>query len=310
MRAVRHTASGIEVLDVPDPDAPGIRVAVRSSGICGSDLHMLAWGPMPQVLGHEVGGRLDDGTPVAVWPSRPCGHCDRCRAGEVAQCRTGMASVYGVSSDGGMADAMVVDERNVIPLPPGVDPADAALVEPLACSVHALRRARVTSSDRVAVVGAGAIGLGAAAVARWLGCPVDVAARHPAQRDAALAFGAGADPEGEYDVVVDAAGTTSALETAVGLLRPGGTIVVVATHWEPIQLPQFFTSKEPTVVTAVTHGDTEQGHDMVAAAQVLADIPEVPGAIITHRLPLDRAADAFRIAADRAAGAIKVVLEP
>ena len=310
MRAVRHTASGIEVLDVPEPDAPGVRVNVRSSGICGSDLHMLAWGPMPHILGHEIGGHLEDGTPVAVWPSRPCGHCDRCRAGEAAQCRTGMASVYGVGHDGGMAEAIVVDQRNVIPLPEGVSASDAALVEPLACSVHALRRAGVVRGERVAVVGAGAIGLGAAAVARWLGCAVDVAARHAAQRDAALAFGAGVEPDGEYDTVVDAAGTSSSMEACVGLVRPGGTIAVVATHWEPVQLPQFFTSKEPTLVGAVTHGDHEDGHDMVAAAQVLADLPEVPGALISHRLPLDRAADAFRIAADRAAGAIKVVLEP
>jgi threonine dehydrogenase-like Zn-dependent dehydrogenase len=86
--------------------------------------------------------------------------------------------------------------------------------------------------------------------------------------------------------------------------------VLVASYWEPVEFPQFFTMKEPTIVTAMTHGDTEDGHDMTAAAQLLADLPEVPGALITHRLPLDRAAEAFSIAADRAAGAIKVVLEP
>jgi threonine dehydrogenase-like Zn-dependent dehydrogenase len=310
MRAVRNTDSGIEVLDVPEPADSGVRVVVRSSGICGSDLHMLSWGALPVTLGHEIGGHLTDGTPVAVWPSRPCGHCDRCLAGEMAQCRTGMGNVYGVAHDGGMADLLVVDERNIVPLPAGVSVADAALVEPIACSVHALRRAGVRAGDRVAVVGAGAIGLGAVAAATWLDCTVDVAARHPAQRAAATTIGAGLDPEGEYDVVVDAAGTSSALETCVGLLRPGGTIALVATHWEPVQLPAFFTSKEPRLVGAVTHGDTDEGHDMVAAAQLLADLPQVPGAMITHRLPLDRAADAFRLAADRAAGAIKVVLEP
>jgi threonine dehydrogenase-like Zn-dependent dehydrogenase len=87
-------------------------------------------------------------------------------------------------------------------------------------------------------------------------------------------------------------------------------VALVATHWEPVQLPAFFTSKEPRLVAAVTHGDHEDGHDMAAAAQLLADLPRVPTAMITHRVPLDRAADAFRIAADRAAGAIKVVLEP
>jgi threonine dehydrogenase-like Zn-dependent dehydrogenase len=310
MRAVRNTESGIEVLDLPEPSGDGVRVHVRSSGICGSDLHMLSWGALPVTLGHEVGGTLDDGTPVAVWPSRPCGACDRCLAGEVAQCRTGMGNVYGVAHDGGMADVLVVEERNIVPLPAGVSAAEGSLVEPVACSVHALRRAGVQAGDRVAVVGAGAIGLGAAAAAVWMDCRVDVAGRHAAQRDAATSIGAGLDPDGEYDVVVDAAGTSSGLEACIGLVRPGGTVALVATHWEPVQLPAFFTSKEPRLVAAVTHGDSDGGHDMVAAAQLLADLPQVAKAMITHRMPLDRAAEAFRIAADRAGGAVKVVLEP
>src|SRR5687767_2516042 len=174
MRAVRNTDSGITVLDVPEPSETGVAVQVAGAGICGSDLHMLQWGPMPFTLGHEVGGRLDDGTPVAVWPSRPCGVCDRCLAGEVQQCREG-ARVYGSTyGDGGMADRVVVEQRNIVPLPPGVDPGDAALVEPLACSVHAFHRGKVERGNRVAVVGAGSIGLGAASVARWLDCDVDV----------------------------------------------------------------------------------------------------------------------------------------
>ena len=306
MRAVRHTTAGIEVLDVPEPIGPGAVVRVASSGICGSDLHMLQWGPMPFTLGHEIGGRLDDGTPVAVWPSRPCGECDRCLAGEVQQCREG-ARVYGSTyGDGGMAESVIVEQRNIVPLPAGVDPSDAALVEPLACSIHAFHRGNVERNARVAVVGAGSIGLGAAAVARWLDCTVDVAARHPAQRAAATAMGAGVAAEGEYDVVVEAAGTSSAVETVFSLLRPGGTVIFVSTHWDPVTFPQFFTMKEPTIISAATHHDTE----MADAAQLLADLPEVPRALITHRLPLDRAADAFALAGDRASGAIKVVLEP
>lgn len=309
MRAVRQTTNGIEIVEVPEPEGP-VRVRVAAAGICGSDLHMLGWGPLPHTIGHEIGGVLDDGTPVAVWPSRPCGECDRCTIGLVAQCRSGARTLLGVGVDGGMAEVLVVEERNVIPLPAGVPAADGALVEPLACSVHALARAGVASGDRVAVVGAGTIGLGAAAVARWLGCEVDVAARHDAQRAAAAAIGVGLDPEGEYDVVVDAAGTSGAMTTVMQLLRPGGTVAVVATHWEPVELPAFFTAKEPVLVGSMTHGEGEGGHDMVTAARVLAELPEVAPAIVTHRLPLDRAADAFRLAADRAAGAIKVVLEP
>jgi threonine dehydrogenase-like Zn-dependent dehydrogenase len=310
VRAVRNTPAGIEVVAVPEPREGALAVRVASAGICGSDLHLIGFGPMPVTLGHEVGGTLADGTPVAVWPARPCGDCDRCRAGATTQCRRGAAIDYGVGADGGMADVMAADPDNVFALPQGVRAADAALVEPIACCVHAFQRAGVTRDDRVAVVGAGSIGLASAAVAGWLGAAVDVLARHDAQRAAARALGAGTEPAGEYDVVVDAAGTTSAIARGLALLRPGGTLVLVASHWEPVTLPQFFTTREPTIVTAMTHGDGEEGHDMARAAQLLADRPEVAAAMITHRLPLDRAADAFRIAADRAAGAIKVVLEP
>jgi threonine dehydrogenase-like Zn-dependent dehydrogenase len=312
MRAVRHTENGIEVVDVASPEVGDGRARVRvgTAGICGSDLHLLTWGPMPMTLGHEVAGRLDDGTPVAIWPLVPCGECDRCVAGEVSQCRTATARVYGLGRDGGMADEIVVDEASLVPLPGGLDVADAALVEPVACSLHALRRAGLRSADRVAVVGGGAIGLAAAAVARWTGCTVDLAARHDAQRESAQRIGAGTEPEGEYDVVVDAAGTDSAIKTCFDLLRPGGTLALVASYWEPVQFPQFFTIKEPVVVGSNMHGHGESGRDMDAAAQLLAGMPEVAPALITHRFPLDAAAEAFSVAADRAGGAIKVLLEP
>lgn len=313
MRAVRHTDAGIETVAVPAPevrDAGGERVRVRSAGICGSDLHMLGWGPMPVTLGHEVAGLLDDGTPVAVWPLVACGACDRCAAGEVSQCRSGPSQVYGIGRDGGMADELVVDPACVVPLPAELDAADAALVEPVACGVHALRRAGIEAGHRVVVVGAGAIGLGAAAVARWMDAAVAVVARHPAQRDAAERIGAGTEPSGEYDIVVDAAGTEGAVARGVELLRPGGTIALLATYWEPVAFPQFFTMKEPVLVGANMHGRDAAGSDMEVAAQVLTDLPEVPAAMITHRFPLERAGEAFAVAADRAAGAIKVVLEP
>jgi threonine dehydrogenase-like Zn-dependent dehydrogenase len=312
MRAVRHTENGIEVVDVERPrgDDGRVRVQVRSAGICGSDLHMLTWGPLRVTLGHEISGHLDDGTPVAIWPLPPCGECDRCLAGEVSQCRGVISRLYGLARDGGMADELAVEEVCLVPLPAGLDVADASLVEPVACSLHALRRARLRGDERVAIVGGGAIGLAAAAVARWMDHAVDLAARHEAQCLAAARIGAGADPAGEYDVVIDAAGTDSAIATCFDLLRPGGTLVLVASYWEPVQFPQFFTMKEPVIVGSNMHGHDETSRDMDAAAQMLADMPEVVPALITHRFPLDRAADAFTAAADRVGGAIKVLLEP
>ncbi|MBV8951053.1 MAG: alcohol dehydrogenase catalytic domain-containing protein, partial [Actinobacteria bacterium] len=88
MRAVHNTDAGIEVLEVPAPDGDGVRVRVRASGICGTDLSMVAMGPLPVTLGHEFSGELPDGTPVAVDPSRPCGTCDQCTEGREHLCRS------------------------------------------------------------------------------------------------------------------------------------------------------------------------------------------------------------------------------
>ena len=85
MRAVHSTTEGIQVVDAPEPSGEGTTIRVAAAGICGSDLHMLGFGALPFTLGHEVGGVLDDGTPVAMWPSRPCGECDRCLSGETKQ---------------------------------------------------------------------------------------------------------------------------------------------------------------------------------------------------------------------------------
>jgi threonine dehydrogenase-like Zn-dependent dehydrogenase len=310
VRAVRNTEQGIETVDVPAPEGPGSRVRVAGAGICGSDLHLVSFGPLPMTLGHEIGGITDDGTPVAIWPLVPCGTCDRCLAGQVQQCRTVTSTIYGVARDGGMADEIVVEPSCLVALPPGLAPADAALVEPLACGLHGIRRAGVEAGQRVAVVGAGPIGLSALAAARAAGADVDVLARHDHQRLAGERLGAGVSPKGEYDTVVEAAGTTSAVATALELLRPGGTLLLLASYWDPVTFPAFFTMKEPVLVGSQTHGAGASSRVIDDAAALLGATPDLVDTLLTHRFGLDDAAEAFRVAADRRAGAIKVVLQP
>ncbi len=98
-----------------------------------------------------------------------------------------------------------------MPLPAGVALGDACLVEPLAVVLHGLRRAGLRGGERVAVIGGGAIGLCAVAAARAAGAEVALVARHDAQRAAGERLGAGARASGSYDLVIDAAGTESAL---------------------------------------------------------------------------------------------------
>ena len=311
MRAVRCNEGQIHVAEVDAPEGDGVRVSVRSAGICGSDLHMLQLGfPMGHTLGHEMAGELSDGTPVAIEPLGPCGHCEFCVTGDYNLCVLGPEMIYGVVRDGGMADEIVVPERCLVTLPAGVSARDACLVEPMAVGVQGLRKAGLRPGQRVAVVGGGGLGLCAVAT---VPNEIEVAleARHDAQRAAGERLGASLEPEGHYEVVIDAAGSESSLARAVELCRPGGTLVMIATYWQPVQMPGFeMCSKEVTVVTSLMYGRPGIARDVDVAASMLGRRPEIPEAIISHRLPLDAAAEAFEIASNRSAGALKVVVEP
>jgi threonine dehydrogenase-like Zn-dependent dehydrogenase len=312
MKAVRCCDKQIHVVDVPTPDGEGVIVSVRSAGICGSDLHMVNAGfDLPSTLGHEVAGTLRDGRAVALEPVAPCGHCDMCVQGDYSLCRLSAGMVYGVGRDGGMAEQIIVPSRCIVPLPDNVSASDACLVEPLAVAAHGLRMLNINPGSRVSIIGAGAVGLAAAACLTPHVSTVDIAARHPAQMAAAERIGAGLAPSGEYDFVVECAGNSAALEQAARLCKPGATILLLATYWEGVILPAFEVSMKALRIVASFMYD-RQGlvRDVDVAAQLLAQRPELPDIMISHRLPLDAAAEAFAIAANRSAGAIKVVLEP
>jgi threonine dehydrogenase-like Zn-dependent dehydrogenase len=301
----------VEVVDVPAPRGDGVRVQIRSAGICGSDLHLLrSEFPMEHTLGHEMAGLAPDGTPVAIEPLLPCGRCTSCRGGAYNLCELGSDIVIGMAHDGGMADEIVVPERCLVRLPAGVTPEDACLVEPLAVAIHGLRRAGLRGDQRVAIVGGGSIGLCAVAGATSAGAEVGLVARHPAQIEAGERLGAH-DAQGHYDLVVDAAGSREALAHALRLCRPGGTLALVATYWEGLELPGVeLCMKEVSVVPASMYGRSGVARDVDVAAGTLASRPEIARCLITHRFPLEAAPEAFAAARDREAGAIKVVLEP
>jgi threonine dehydrogenase-like Zn-dependent dehydrogenase len=273
---------------------------------------MLAGGFLGEVvLGHEIAGVTDDGTPVAVEPLSPCGACPPCRRGDYNLCEQGPRIIYGVGRDGGMADEMRVPVRALVRLPAGVALGDACLVEPLAVVLHGLRRARLVGGERVAVIGGGAIGLCAVAAARAAGAEVALEARHDAQRAAGERLGARARLAGSFDLVVDAAGSESSFAKAAELARPGGRVALVGSHWTPVRFPGIgLCMKEVDVIPASMYGRGGEIRDIDAAAALLAAIPELPRTVITHRFPLEAAAEAFATAAARQSGALKVVLEP
>ena len=299
------------MVDVPAPDGPGTRVRVRAAGICGSDLEMVRTGLAANTLGHEIAGVLDDDTEVAIHPFVPCGTCAQCEQGRFQLCRDATATMLGVFTDGGMADEVVVPESCLVRLAPGVDAADASIIEPLAVSLHACNRVGIEPGMRVGVIGAGTIGLLSGAVARHLGADVTIVPRHDAQRRAAEALGLALDAPRDCDVVFEAAGTSSGFDAAVRACRRAGTIGLVSTTWEPISISFLsMQMREVTIVPAFVYGEAHGRGEFDTAATIAAAHPEIAAALITHRFGLDEAPRAFEVATDRAHGAIKVVLHP
>jgi len=309
VKAVRSEQGRVFVANVETPRGEGVRVKVASSGICGSDLHMLSAGfPMPFTMGHESAGTAPDGTPVAIEPIVACGHCAACVRGAYNLCERG-AQFVGINSDGGMAEEVLVPARCLVPLPSGIPLQNACLNEPIAVAVHGVARAGIRGGERVAIVGGGTIGLCALAVVKEITPNVSLNARHDAQKAAAERLGAKLDAQGSFDVVIDCAGTSQSIAEAVGLCRPGATLLLLATYWEGLTLPAFEVSmKELRILGSNAYCRHGAVRDVEIAAALMARNPLIAPNIISHRLPLEAAVEAFQVAGDRRAGAIKVTL--
>jgi len=312
MKAVRPVDGHAAVVEVPEPSGERELLAMAATSVCASDFLYMRVG-CTKVLGHELAGTRTDGTPVVVEGVWGCMSCDQCRAGRYNLCPTHPERALGVSIDGGMSEWFRAPAERLVPLPDGLALADAPIVEPAAVSWHALRLGNTGPDTTVAVVGAGALGLLAVAGARRMGAEVvDLEARHPHQRLAGERLGAGIGPTGSYDVVIEAAGSMESLARAAELVAPGGSIVVLGVHLGAVELPWMpLFNREARIIPSLGYCvDRDGRREMENAALMLADDPDIAATLITHRFAIDDAAEAFRVAADRAAGALRVVIEP
>ena len=167
MKAVRNANPTVEVVEVDEPDGDGELIRVAVSSICASDLMYLKYGST-QIAGHEFAGTLDDGTAVAVEAIFGCGECPQCEQGNYNMCHKGPTAL-GMLDPGGMAEWFRAPSHAIHPLPEGLRLSDASLVEPASVARHTVHIGGVGSDTRYAVVGAGAIGLLAAASAQEIG---------------------------------------------------------------------------------------------------------------------------------------------
>jgi threonine dehydrogenase-like Zn-dependent dehydrogenase len=310
MLAVIATQGVITVVEKDIPEGFGELITVTSSGICGSDLHMIEAGLSGVVLGHEFGGLTTDGQLVAVRPTGECGTCAQCTSGFSHTCSMAGRSLHGMSRDGGLAEMVRVDTNQIFPIPSGVDPASVGLVEPLAVVIHGINRSGIQAGSRAVIIGAGSIGLMAAAVLVDRGVIVDIVTRHPHQALAAEKVGAHPVSEAglNYDVSFDAVCSQQSFDACVQATRPCGTLLEFGMFWSPVTLNNTLMMKEITVIPSIFYGHNHEHHDFEEAIDILARLPFLIDAVVTHRFALTDAAEAFRVANDRKSGAIKVHL--
>ncbi len=311
MKAVRSVEGGVAVVDLDEAPGTGELLEMTAASICASDLSYIQLGSR-WILGHELAGVREDGTPVVVEAIYGCMQCEQCLQGAYNLCPTMAERALGLFADGGMAEQFRAPGSRLVAVPAGLDVGDASLVEPAAVSWHALRLAGTGPHSRVAVVGAGGLGLLAVAGARRQGVEnVAVEARHPHQREAAERLGARVGTEGLYDVVVEAAGSPASVDRSIELVAPHGTIVSVGVFFGPVELNWMgLFNREARIIPSLGYCAHDAGREMDDAAAMLASEPEIARALITHRFPIEDAVEAFKVAADRTSGAIRVVIEP
>jgi L-iditol 2-dehydrogenase len=326
MRAARlHGAGDLRTGDEPAPEpAPGeATVRIDAVGICGSDLHWFDEGGIgdsaltrPLVLGHEmagtvVGGTLD-GRLVAIDPAIPCGTCDTCVRDLGHLCpRVRFAGHDHV--DGGLRETIAWPERLLVALPPGLSAEDGAMLEPLGVAIHAVDLGKVRSGHSVAVVGCGPIGLLIVQVARRRGARVVVAVDPlPHRRELALRLGADSalppeESRGDLDVATafDVVGSPAAVEIAVAAARPGGRVVLVGIPDDDRTTFPAAMARRKGLTLLVSRRMAEV---YPRAIELVVDGAVDIRAIVSHRYPLDAAAEAFATASQRLGH--KVIVEP
>lgn len=283
-------------------------------GVCGTDLELLdgvvdpAYVRYPLVPGHEWAGVISEvGPGVAglspgqlvisegIIPDRVCARCVR---GE-----TNLCAVYdeiGFTRSGAAADQLLLPAQVVHPLAAGVDLAEAALAEPASVAWRGISRVRPQPGERVAVVGDGTVGLITAHLLRLLSpAELVVVGQRAEQAGLAAALGASAFEragsaglDGGFDLVVEAAGTPGAVQSAFRLARRGGRVLLLglAGNGVTAALPIDDVVNNDLVITAsfgYTSGAWAEVTGLLSSGQLRM------GALITHRFPLDAYADAY-----------------
>ncbi len=317
----------------PRPGPGEVLVRVAAAGLCGSDVHIAVDGStqpvrLPLILGHEAAGTVEGigvgvrrwrrGARVAVFPEVVCGRCPNCLDGRSELCLE--REVLGIQRDGALAEYVVAPERNLVALPPHVGfEAGAIATDAVATPYHALVRvARLHPGESVLLIGMGALGLHAVALARLLGAGrVAAASRHDVGRARALARGADAVVDaidlpgargGSYDLCMDFSGDPKLIAPGLAALRRGGRLVLVGLSPRRLRLPPVSDLVRDGLAILGSYGAHAQDVREVLDLAETGRIDFAPS--ITHRFALSDAGLALTHLSRKLGDPVRVVVRP
>ena len=346
MAALLYGPRDIRVEQIPRPEAPGPGMAllrVRAVGVCGSDLHTYMDGRIgewvvaaPLVLGHEFGGvvqavgpdaydgnfaPLQVGVRVAVDPAQPCGRCEMCEQGHPNLCHR--LHFCGLYPDGGsLCEYIVMPAHCCFPVPPTIDDATAAMLEPLGIALHAVDLAKLHVADSVAILGAGPIGLLLLQVAKLAGAaPIYVIDQFPWRLALAQHYGAvpinftAVDPVQAImqatggrgvDVAMEAAWADHSVQQAADMARMGGRLVLVGIPGPDKLEMKHSTARRKGLTIRVSR---RMKHVYPRAIKLVENGSIDLQGIVSHRFPLSRTPEAYALNAAYADQVNKIVID-
>lgn len=344
---VLHGIGDLRLSQTPIPDvAEGqVRVRIGFCGVCGSDIpRIFSKGTysFPTVCGHEFAGTIDlcgprvdgfeQGDSVVVFPLIWCGKCNACESGKYVQCSD--YDYLGSRTDGAFAEFVIVPKENLIRVPNGVTLQEAALTEPAAVALHALRRVQDSLVGKtVAIFGAGPIGLMVAQWARIMGATLvllfDIIAEklelakrlgfesvfNSAIEDPAEVVNAQTEGKGAH-VCIEAAGVPQTYLYALGSVRRGGSVVLLGNPAADVTLPASLISqlmrREVSLLGTWNSDYSVSGNDddwrTVLQAMASGKLDLSP--LITHKVSLTDSTEVLHMMKDKSQFYAKVLIHP
>lgn len=340
MKVLRlHAPFDLRISEEPVPEIlpDEVLIAIKSVGVCASDLHYYEEGKIgtqvvdqPLIIGHEPSGiiekvgsavtTLKKGDRVAVEPAKSCGECDLCKAGHTHVCKK--VQFFGTPPvDGALREFVAWPAKLAIPIPDNVSLDEAAMVEPLAIGVHAARISHMKGGESVAIFGAGAIGLSVLQAIKVKGARrIILSEPIPERRDVALKLGANevmdtgedivqrmiaANDGNQFDLSFECAGKPETFHQAAEVLRPMATAVIVGIPSEDEYSFPASSSRRKELTIKIQRrscGTVEESIQLLENG--LVDVKS----FVTHVFPLEQAEEAFKLAIAKTDGVIRATI--